>query len=118
MKDADDDSIEILRKGTQWVQVDLGAPAEIYAIVFWHAHNAPKVYHDVIVQVSDDPEFKANVKTLFNNDQDNSSGQGVGTDREVLRNERGQARGCQWSEGPLRPALLQRQHRKRAQRVH
>lgn len=89
VKDADDDSIIILRKGTQWVQVDLGSEAEIYAIVFWHAHNAPKVYHDVIVQVSDDPKFAAGVKTLFNNDIDNSSGLGVGTDREYFETYQG-----------------------------
>ena len=40
--------------------------------------------HDVILQVSDDPEFKSGVTTLFNNDVDNSSGLGVGTDREYF----------------------------------
>ena len=38
--------------------MDLGSPQEIFAIVIWHAHNMPKVYHDVIVQVADDPDFK------------------------------------------------------------
>ena len=83
-KEATDQSIIFLRKGTQWVQIDLGKPSEIFAIAIWHAHNSAKVYHDVIVQVADDPDFIENVRTLFNNDQDNSSGLGVGTDREFF----------------------------------
>jgi hypothetical protein len=83
-KEATDQSIIFLRKGTQWVQIDLEKPTEIFAIAIWHAHNSAKVYHDVIVQVADDPDFIENVRTLFNNDQDNSSGLGVGTDREYF----------------------------------
>src|SRR5437667_1917878 len=81
-KDSSDQSIIFLRKGTQYVQMDLGAPHELFAIVIWHAHNSAKVYHDVIVQACDDPEFMKDVQTLFTNDQDNSSSLGVGTDRE------------------------------------
>src|SRR5689334_2113597 len=83
-KEASDQSIIFLRKGTQWVQMDLAAPHEIFAIVLWHAHNSAKVYHDVIVQLSDDPDFLKDVRSLYNNDQDNSSGLGVGTDREYF----------------------------------
>ena len=83
-KEASDQSIIFLRKGSQWVQMDLGAPAELFALVIWHAHNTAKVYHDVIVQLSDDPDFLKDVRTIFNNDQDNSSGLGVGTDREYF----------------------------------
>lgn len=83
-KEASDQSIIFLRKGTQWVQLDLGASKELFAIVLWHAHNTAKVYHDVIVQLSDDPDFLKDVQTIFNNDQDNSSGLGVGTDREYF----------------------------------
>ena len=64
----------------QWVQIDLGAKASIAAIVVWHFHSQARVYHDVVVQVSDDPAFKTGVKTLFNNDDDNSSKLGKGTD--------------------------------------
>ena len=64
----------------QWVQIDLGAKANIAAIVVWHFHSQARVYHDVVVQVSDDPAFKTGVKTLFNNDDDNSSKLGKGTD--------------------------------------
>jgi len=78
-----------LRKGTQYVQFDLGARYELYAIVIWHAHDTAKVYHDVVVQVSDEPSFKGNVHTLFNNDKDDSSDRGVGTDREYFESYEG-----------------------------
>jgi hypothetical protein len=79
----DYDTVE-MKKGSQWVQVDLGAAFNIQAIAIWHDHRYIQVMHDVVVQVSDDPEFKTGVTTLFNNDTDNSSGLGVGTDREYF----------------------------------
>ena len=88
-KRAADSSVVNLRKGTQYVQFDLGHSYELYAIVIWHAHDSAKVYHDVIVQVSNEPSFKGNVHTLFNNDKDDSSGRGVGTDREYFETYEG-----------------------------
>lgn len=79
----DYDTVE-MKKGTQWVQVDLGESFKIEAIAIWHDHRYIQAVHDVIVQVSDDPEFKTGVTTLFNNDTDNSSGLGVGPDREYF----------------------------------
>jgi len=64
----------------QHVTIDLKGMYEIYAIVFWHYHKQARVYYDVIVQVADDPDFIVNVRTLFNNDIDNSAGLGVGKD--------------------------------------
>ena len=84
----DYDAVEF-KKGTQWVQVDLGEPYAIYAIVVWHDHRYIQVLHDVIVQVSNDPEFKTGIQTLFNNDADNSSGLGVGADREYFETNQG-----------------------------
>ncbi|HNQ74669.1 MAG TPA: discoidin domain-containing protein [Verrucomicrobiota bacterium] len=84
----DYDTIE-MRKGTQWVQVDLGKPYKIEAIAMWHDHRYIQVEHDVILQVSNDPEFKTGVTTLFNNDTDNSSGLGVGADREYFERHYG-----------------------------
>lgn len=83
-KEATESSVLIMRKGTQHVQIDLEENCEIFAIVLWHAHDTPKIYRDVVVQTADDPDFIENVKTLFNNDQDNSSGLGIGTDREFF----------------------------------
>ena len=79
----DDDAVEF-KKGTQWVQVDLGASFAIHAIALWHDHRYVQIMRDVILQVSDDPEFKTGVTTLYNSDTDNSSGLGVGTDREYF----------------------------------
>ena len=79
----DDDAVEF-KKGTQWVQVDLGQSFAIHAVAMWHDHRYVQSMRDVILQVSDDPEFKTGVTTLYNNDTDNSSGLGVGTDREYF----------------------------------
>jgi hypothetical protein len=84
----DEDVVEF-KKGTQWVQVDLGASPEIHAIALWHDHRLLQAFHDVIVQISDDPEFKDGVTTVYNNDTDNSSKLGVGTDREYFELEFG-----------------------------
>lgn len=86
----DDDAIE-MKKGVQWVQVDLGQSFAIHAVAMWHDHRYVQAIHDVILQVSDDPGFKEGVTTLFNNDVDNSAGLGVGTDREYFEMEFGRA---------------------------
>ena len=82
---SDDDAAEF-KKGSQWIQVDLGESFPVYAIAMWHDHRYVQLFRDVIVQLSDDPDFKTGVTTVFNNDTDNSSGQGVGTDREYFEN--------------------------------
>ena len=84
----DYDAVE-MKKGTQWVQVDLGKAYAIDAIAIWHDHRYIQVFHDVIVQTSDDPEFKTGITTLFNNDTDNSSGLGIGSDREYFERQFG-----------------------------
>lgn len=66
----------------QYVQIDLKDKYAIYAIVVWHYHATARVYHDVVVQVADDADFIENVRTIFNNDHDNSSGLGLGKDKE------------------------------------
>lgn len=73
-----------LDRGLQWVQIDLGASAELYAVAVWHYHSQARAYLSVIVQVSDDPAFKQDVRTLFNNDDQNSAGLGVGASPAYL----------------------------------
>jgi hypothetical protein len=85
-KQAFEENVVMLRKGMQWVQIDLQSEYNLYAIVVWHDFTSAAVYRDVIVQVSDDPEFETGVHTLFNNDQSNHSGMGAGTDREYFEN--------------------------------
>jgi hypothetical protein len=73
-----------LGPGKQWVQVDLGASYALHAILAWHYHSQARVYRDVVVQVSDDKDFLKGVQTVFNNDHDNSSGLGIGKDKEYI----------------------------------
>jgi hypothetical protein len=88
-KEAQEDSIVLLRKGLQWIQFDFGRGEEIFAVAIWHAHDTAKIYRSVIVQAADDPDFTENVRTLFNNDTDNTSGLGAGTDRQYFETFRG-----------------------------
>lgn len=81
-KEAKEGRYSELGPGTQWVQLDLGAQYAIHAIVVWHYHNNARVYKDVVVQVADDADFIKNVRTLYNADHDNSSGLGLGSDKE------------------------------------
>ena len=73
----------------QDVTIDLGAEYEIYAILLWHFHKQARVYFDVIVRVANDPDFITNVQTLFNNDHDNSSGLGLGSDMHYVETSEG-----------------------------
>ncbi|MFC1724576.1 hypothetical protein ACFL4T_03045 [candidate division KSB1 bacterium] len=73
----------------QHVTIDLGSRHNIYALVVWHFHKQPRVYFDVIVQVSDDPNFIEDVTTLFNNDHDNSAGLGVGKNLHYVETSEG-----------------------------
>lgn len=73
----------------QWVQIDLGETCTLLYILVWHFHMEPIVVHDVVVQVSNDPDFIDGVTTLFNNDQDNSAGLGIGKDREFFETSEG-----------------------------
>lgn len=75
--------------GVQWVQIDLGAEFPLSAVAVWHFHAQARVYHDVVVQVSSDPEFKEGVQTLFNNDHDNSAGLGAGSDPAYVETNAG-----------------------------
>lgn len=73
----------------QWVQIDLEKPSRIYALYIWHYFREGRSYNDVIIQVSDDPKFQKDVQTIYNNDQDNSAGQGIGKSRPYIETFRG-----------------------------
>jgi hypothetical protein len=88
-KEATEDGLVDLGPMKEWVQIDLEEPMEIWAILFWHYHKQSRVYYDVVVQVADDPDFITNVRTLFNNDIDNTSGLGVGTDKNYIDTSEG-----------------------------
>lgn len=88
-KDAADGSFVELGPMLQHVTIDLEAKSDIYAVVVWHYHKQPRVYFDVVVQVADDPDFVENVRTIFNNDHDNSAGMGVGKDKHYVETSEG-----------------------------
>ena len=83
-KEAGDGSYMELGPGVQYLQVDLGAVHTIHGIVVWHFHSQARVYRDVIIQIADDADFITNVRTVFNNDHDNSAGLGIGEDKEYI----------------------------------
>src|SRR5215210_710395 len=56
-KEAGNGSFVELGPGIQWVQIDLGKSCDIYGILLWHMQADPRVYRDVVVQVSDDAKF-------------------------------------------------------------
>ena len=78
-----------LAPGTQWIQIDLESASTIYGVAIWHFHTQKRAYHDVVVQISDDESFESGVTTVFNNDHDNSSGFGKGSDNAYLETNEG-----------------------------
>ncbi|MEN9468497.1 MAG: hypothetical protein RL630_230 [Verrucomicrobiota bacterium] len=88
-KDAGEGYFLELSNGLQWVQIDLEKEANIQAIWLWHFHSQRRAYHDVIVQISNDPEFASGVTTVFNNDFDNSADLGTGNDAPYIETQYG-----------------------------
>jgi len=80
--------VELL-DGLQWVQIDLEKSDEIHAIWIWHFHSQKRAYHDVIIQISDDAEFKTGVTTVYNNDYDDSAKMGKGGDNPYVESRYG-----------------------------
>lgn len=88
-KDGNEGSWVELGPGKQWVEIDLAHRANIYAVIVWHFHSQPRVYRDVVVQVSDDPTFHSGVTTIFNNDFHNELGLGAGYDLNYIETYQG-----------------------------
>ena len=88
-KQAQDGSFVELDPFVQHVTIDLEEVCEVYAIVVWHWQMQARVYFDVVVQIADDADFISNVRTVFNNDTDNSAGLGVGSDRHYVDTHEG-----------------------------
>lgn len=88
-KEGTEGSYVELGPGVQWVQIDLKETYALHAILLWHFHGEGRVYYDVVVQVADDPDFIENVRTVYNNDYDNTAGLGIGSDAEYLETYEG-----------------------------
>ena len=78
-----------LANGLQWVQIDLEQEAAIQALWVWHYHSQRRAYHDIVIQISNDPAFATGVTTVFNNDFDNSSSLGTGSDAPYIETQYG-----------------------------
>jgi len=83
-KDAGEGYFVELLEGKQWVQIDLEKSASIAAIWVWHFHSQKRAYNAVIAQISDDPEFKSGVTTVYNNDYANVAKMGKGGDNPYV----------------------------------
>jgi len=83
----------------QHVTIDLRERCEIYAIVVWHHHRWPRVYYDVAARVSDSRTFRTGVRTVFNNDTDNSLGLGAGRDMNYTETNEGKLIDCKGVRG-------------------
>src|SRR5208337_405385 len=88
-KDGNEGSWVELGPGKQWVEIDLAHRANIYAVLVWHFHSQPRVYRDVVLQVSDDPTFRSGVTTIFSNDFKNELGLGAGHDLNYIETYQG-----------------------------
>jgi hypothetical protein len=88
-KDGNEGSWIELGPGKQWVEIDMAHRANIYAVIVWHFHSQPRVYRDVVVQISDDPSFRSGVTTIFNNDFHNEMGLGGGHDLNYIETYQG-----------------------------
>jgi hypothetical protein len=88
-KDGTDGTYVELRPGRQHVTIDLQSRHLIYAIVVWHYHKQPRVYYDVVVQAASDAAFTSGVRTLFNNDHDNTTRLGLGRQMNYIESAEG-----------------------------
>jgi hypothetical protein len=88
-KSGEDGYFVELGPGAQWVQIDLQGEFNLAAILVWHYHAQARVYRDVVIQISDDKDFVTSVTTVFNNDHDNTSGLGLGKDKEYIETNEG-----------------------------
>jgi len=88
-KSGEDGYFVELGPAKQWIQIDLQGEFNLNAVIVWHYHAQARVYRDVVVQISDDKDFVNGVTTLFNNDHDNTTGLGIGKDKEYIETNEG-----------------------------
>ena len=87
--DGSDGCFVELAPGPQWVQIDLEQSTTLNKIAMWHYHKQAQAYVAVVVQASDDPEFKTGVTTLFNSDIDDVHKFGAGKDPAYIETNHG-----------------------------
>ena len=77
----------------KWVQIDLESVSDISAICMWRYYRGARAYRDIVVRVSDDPDF-VTFTTVFNTDFDNSAGLGIGSDMGYIETRFGKLINC------------------------
>ena len=87
--DGADGSFVELMPGFQWVQIDLEKSHDIQKVAVWHFHKQAQAYIDVIIQISDDAEFKTGVTTVFNSDHNDDQKMGKGADPAYIETNHG-----------------------------
>jgi hypothetical protein len=75
--------------GAQHFDLDIGSSISLAKVKLWHYYGDVRTYYDVIIQISNDPTFATGVTTVYNNDTNNSSGMGIGTDSEYVETSSG-----------------------------
>jgi hypothetical protein len=88
-KEGRDGSFVELKPGVQSVTLDLERKCVIYAVLVWHYHKDARVYHDIVIQTAADPDFIEGVRTIFNNDHDNTAGFGLGREMNYVETSEG-----------------------------
>ena len=81
-----------------WVQIDLQNESSIYAVLIWRGWGT-NITLDMVVQLSNDPDFAEGVVTVFNTDHDNSSGLGLGHDKAYVESYQGKLIDCKGFTG-------------------
>ncbi|MGO4180551.1 glycoside hydrolase family 18 protein [Paenibacillus sp. TAF43_2] len=74
--------------GKKYIQIDFGGSYYVNKIMLWHYFADSRTYKDVIVKLSENSAFSSST-TVFNNDADNSSSQGAGSDAEYAESAAG-----------------------------
>ncbi len=86
--DSSDGCFVELAPDPQWVQIDLEKDYDISKIIVWHFHRQAVIVKGVVVQISDDPEFKTST-TVYNADIENACKQGKGSDKAWVQTNHG-----------------------------
>ena len=87
--DSSDGCFVELAPDPQWVQIDLEKDFDIHKILVWHFHRQAVIVKGVVVQISDDKDFKTGVTTVYNADIENACKQGKGTDKAWVQTNHG-----------------------------
>jgi len=74
--------------GLRSIVIDLGQNYNLTQVKVWHYFADARTYHDVIVQLSTVSNFSS-LTTVFNNDTNNSAGQGTGSQAEYAESSAG-----------------------------